>query len=392
LFLLITLTFWLRHQGKMNNPWNVARLAGLILATWFSHILLFGALLMLIGLHIWVTHLVQMYHKKSNPAASIRHLAGSLRPFLIASALPLLLFLFFFLSRPENKNVVFLPLEELASNFLKMRPLIVFNEFTEGAVAWKIMAILAALLLIGVAFRLNPFFKKGSTGENTVNLRKLNINGLWLLLSVVAMGALYLLLPDIMGTASFTSARLLFLTFMLLILWISTLPIPRWIVLIAAIVVVYLNFSLLDLKKAKVKELELVATACNKASDYITPNSIVLPIFCMENWFIGHFVDYIAIDKPMVMLYNYECETGYFPVKNNISDRPNYFLGNPAHHNRLIRFEHNKDRPFLKIDYVFIVGSCSQENTDNWEKISRILALDFTLAYKTDYCTLFQRR
>lgn len=391
MFLLITLTFWLRHQQEMQKPWNLARLAILILATWFSHILLFGTLLMLIGLHIWVTHLIQMFEKRSHPAASIIHLATALRPFLIACAFPLLLFIFFFLSRPETKNVVFLPLEELINNMVKMKPLIVFNELTEGALAWKIVAILAAILCLGIIFRLNPFFKKNSTDEDTIRLKRLNINGLWLLLSVLTMIALYLLLPDVMGTASYTSARLLFLTFVLLILWMSTLPIPRWIVLIAAIAVVYLNFSMMDLRKEKLKELEQVALACNQAADHIAPNSIVLPIFCQDNWFTGHFVDYIAIDKPMVMLYNYECETGYFPVKNNLQDRPNYFLGNPALHHRLIRFEHEKGRPFQRIDYVLTMGGCNTKNTDNWEKIERILALDFVITYKSDHCTLFMR-
>lgn len=392
LFMLISLTFWLRNYQQMNRPLNLVRLAALILITWFSHILLFGVLLLLIGIHLLVTLLNETLINRSDPKTALHNFFSRVGQLLITSAVPLLLFIYFFLSRPETRDLIFLPLPELTANLLQMKPLIVFNATTEGELVSYLMMTIVGTLVIGLVLLLKSLFGK----KNSLPLPDAHgsnkTNAAWLLISMLSLTALYFTLPDAMGNASFTTCRLIFLAFLLAILWIATFPIPQWIVMIAAIIVLYINFSLLNLKKTKVEELEQIAIACNKAADYVTPNSIVLPIFCMDNWFVGHFVDYIAIDKPMVMLYNYECETGYFPVKNNISERPNYFLGNPAIHQRLIRFERNPERPFKKVDYVFIVGGCNSGNTDNWEKIERILALDFTVAYKSDYCTLFMKR
>jgi hypothetical protein len=392
LFLLISLTFWLRNYQQMNHPRNLARLAALILITWFSHILLFGVLLLVIGIHLLATLVHQTLTHRSYAKTALHTFFSGIGHLLLASAVPLLLFIYFFLSRPETRDVIFLPPAELTRNLLQMKPLIVFNAITEGALVSHLMLTVVGLFTVGAVLLLKSFFsRKKTTGLPDAHGSN-KTNAAWLLTSMLSLTALYFILPDAMGNASFTTCRLIFLAFLMAILWLSTFPIPKWIVLIAAIIVLYINFSLLNLKRTKLEELEKIAIACNKAADYVTPNSIVLPMFCMDNWFVGHFVDYIAIDKPMVMLYNYECETGYFPVKNNISKRPNYFLGNPAIHHRLIRFERNQERPFKKIDYVFIVGGCSSGNTDNWEKIERILALDFMVAYKSDYCTLFIKR
>ena len=130
--------------------------------------------------------------------------------------------------------------------------------------------------------------------------------------------------------------------------------------------------------------------SCNKAADYVAPNSLVLPIYCMDNWFSGHFVDYLAVDKPIVMVYNYECLMGYFPVIWNEKEKPNYYMGDPANPSVFIDFELTKGRKSLPLDYVFIVGQLDPEKDWFFSKLHRVLTEKFTRVYATEGCSLYR--
>ncbi len=393
IFLLITLTFWVRRVGVMEKPWNLLRLAGLITLTYFSHILAFGALLVIIACYILSSAFYDLAYNKKGLRKSVDGLIRQSIQVVIASALPLLLFFYFFLSRPGSGGIIHLPFQTLLNNLLNMQPLIVFDGIREGKLTYLLFRLIVVFALIALIFRTYKFVrniikpKEISESNHTPGF----YSG-WIFLSIVFLMGLYFTLPDAMGSASYTTYRLGFIAFLLLILWIAASRLYIYTGLVAAVLAIYLNFSLLSMKESKVLELEQIAISCNKASDFVAPNSVLLPIYCMDNWFIGHFVDYIAIDKPMVMLYNYECETGFFPVRTNQEDKPNYYLGNPGVHRRLIKFEHTKGKPFRKINYVFLVGGCNPVNTDNWEKIDHILSTEFVVAYKTVYCTLYQKK
>ncbi len=393
LLFFITLTFWLRHFDRMNLPWNQIRLGGLILITWFSHILVFGALMVVIATYIITFAVHNAFIEKTGFKGAASSLFSNVKRLLLSAFLPLLLFFYFFLSRPSTTDVIFIPFKTLVNNLINIQSLIVFNGETEGSFTRILLLLILVLAVIAFgSWIVKLFLKSRKTAAPVDGKTAPGLLSAWLILSIILLACLYFTLPDAVGEASYTTYRLGFIIMLLAILAIASSPIHLLTGLVAGIAVLYINFSLIHLKQTKVKELEVMAIACNKASDFVKPNSVVLPIYCMDNWFTGHFVDYIAIDKPMVMLYNYECETGFFPVKNNLADKPNYYLGNPGLHKRLIRFEWARGRSFRKIDYVFLVGGCNTGNTDNWEKIEHILGLDFTVAYKTDYCTLYRKK
>lgn len=392
LFLFITLTFYLRHAGQLNRPWNLFRLGVLILMTWFSHVLVFGVLLILISAYIVTLFINDLLVKKTSLKKAISAISEKIVQLVFASAIPLLMFFYFFLSRKQTSEISYLPFNTLTDNLLLLKPLIVFNGIEEGFLTHRFVQLIALLFIIAGITWIIRLAKKNTTAPATDQTASQGIYAAWLLLSIIALLGLYFTLPDALGNASYTTYRLGFVVFILAIAWIAVSHVHLTTGLVAAILVMYINFTLISMKEPKVKELEQIAIACNKAADFVEPNSVVLPIYCMDNWFIGHFVDYIAIDKPMVMLYNYECETGFFPVLNNLRDKPNYYLGNPGLHKYLIRFEKVKGRTFRKIDYVFIVGGCSPENTDNWGKIDLILNSEFRVAYKSDFCTLYGKR
>jgi hypothetical protein len=111
----------------------------------------------------------------------------------------------------------------------------------------------------------------------------------------------------------------------------------------------------------------------------------------MDNWFTGHFVDYLAVDNPVVMVYNYECESGYFPVVWNMEKKPNYYLGNPADPARYINFEIIKGRQSIPLDYVFILGRIDPEKDWFFSTLHGILTEQFKCVYEAENCRLYRR-
>ena len=167
---------------------------------------------------------------------------------------------------------------------------------------------------------------------------------------------------------------------------------PQWIGIAASIGAMYVHVHLLGYYTPIVRDLGKMATACHKAADKIQPNSLVLPIYVNDNWFTGHFVDYISVDKPVLMVYNYECQTGYFPTLWNRESKPNFYLGSPSNPEACINFEENKGRPSLPLDYVFVVGNYDPAKDAFFSTLHRILQTDFIPVYTTQYCTLYHKK
>ena len=59
-------------------------------------------------------------------------------------------------------------------------------------------------------------------------------------------------------------------------------------------------------------------------------NSIVLPVPSDNYWLLVHISNYIAVDKAMVVLENYECTLADFPLKWKDENMPLVQMGNSS--------------------------------------------------------------
>jgi hypothetical protein len=92
------------------------------------------------------------------------------------------------------------------------------------------------------------------------------------------------------------------------------------------------------------------------------------------------------------MVYNYECQVGYFPVIWNEKQKPNYYLGRPGDPERYINFELSKGRPSLKLDYVFVLGQYNPKQDPFFAKLDLILTEYFVREYETPNCSLYRNK
>jgi hypothetical protein len=394
LLFLVALNYWLRHESA---PWKIKQTITLLLLvaiTYFSHIVVFGILLIAIATHIATGAITSFLCSENDKKVVFRQFLRKTMIITLAAIIPIVLFVYFFYSRPGTREITYISHDELVNYLITVRPLISFNPIIEGKTTTLLFYLMAFFVVTGaLAFivrLIKKFYKKVDPVEEARPQLLPGSSFWWLLSLMTVLLLLYFKLPDAYGTASYTNLRIGFVFFLIAILWISTFRIPWYFGLLAAMIGLYVNTMLIRYYTPSIKDLCKLAVACNKAADFVAPNSLVLPIYCMDNWFTGHFVDYIAVDKPIVMVYNYECESGYFPVKWNEKTKPNYYLGNPSTPEKYINFELIKGNPFLRLDYVFIVGQYDPQKDWFFSTLHKILTEDFTLAYKAENCSLYR--
>ncbi|MEI6455111.1 MAG: hypothetical protein WCO93_02385 [bacterium] len=382
IFLILTLDQWLKYENQRLTVKSFMLLTFLIILTYFSHILVFGVLLLILGIRILARAAGESHIRSAGWGQLFREAGHKFLTLLEASLLPLSLFFYFFISRPATHQTSYLPTRELLSGLGDIRSLIAFDHGRESRFTILLLLLLFALLLFSF-FRF--LFRKSTTSASSKS-------NLWLPLVIVALVALYFILPNTYGTASFTSLRLSYLAFLFLILWIPTLPLPRWSGIPAVIIALYVNFSLLMLYQPVIRDYSKIAISCNKASEFIQPNSLILPLNCSENWFTSHFLDYVAIDKPILLVYNYESETGYFPVTWNDKRRPGFFIGNENKPSNFQLFRVRSDCFAYRVNYILILGTFTMKDDIFYAKLPKILAEEFTIAYRSEFCTLYKRK
>lgn len=216
-----------------------------------------------------------------------------------------------------------------------------------------------------------------------------NKNDIWFLYTFL-LTFLYFKLPNSDGYAGFYSVRIGLLIFIFLIVWISSQNIPKWISWPSIILVLIFNFKLNTYYQSVAKDLNTIAYNCSQAAKHINPNSVILPINYSNHWLAGHFSNYLGVNKPMVILENYELSTGYFPLIWNFEDLPSMFIGKNGSTNlNCITWVSNKQNQQKMIDYIFISGDFP-ENDNCAIEIQKELKKESKLIYKNEHCKLFK--
>lgn len=246
------------------------------------------------------------------------------------SFIPLLLLFYYFYFRPASGNNIFLEPQGLIDWLKNMRPIIVYNTTVEEAYTKKIFYAIVILLIIAFYNRINAvgvqFNSLSRIKLHSIIKDNLYSSDAWFIATAIIL-FLYFVLPDSNGSAGFISVRLGLLFFIVLIIWLAIQKYPKWLMILSVVAILYCNFKLVKHYASNLKALNKIAVNCNETSLHIAPNSVVLPLNYSNNWLVGHFSNYLGVDKPMTILEHYECGTGYFPLKWNESNIPNTILG-----------------------------------------------------------------
>lgn len=390
ILLLLTLVFWIKKENSIFNPKNILQLFALVTLTYFSHIFVFAILLFLIGLHILISSLLQIdNHSRKDILKSFYKKAGSL---FISSFLSLILFAFYFLSRTYPKNNEFLPKSELIENLKNISSIIALNFEYEVTYTKKIYYIIVFLLIIAVYNKINSIISGSTLSlKNSLTLVRKGVGqtDYWLIAAFFFL-FLYFQLPNSNGAAGFVSLRLNFLFFLFLIIWISTQHFAKWVGFAVAIISIYYTINLTQYYTKATKDLKQIAKECNDISSHIPANSIVLPLNYSNNWLTAHLSNYLGVDKPLIILENYECGNDYFPLRWNFESMPTPVLGKTEIGSlQCTEWNHYTRERQIKIDYVLLLND-SEENQDSCTlEIKQILNETYQLTYQSKNFKLY---
>ena len=382
IFLFLTIYYWLETREK-NNASKYIVLFILFTAIYFSNLVSYFFLLLCLGSLIIYFSAIDFIRNRNLLSTFKYFIRKSF--FLFLAALPSLILLLLFYKatvffQTESHN----PISTLVKHINDVRAIIVYDYSGEEIFTEQFFHIMLVIVSVSLFIR----FKNKSLKDI---LSSLNTSDVFLFPIVVSLLFLFLI-PNASG-AGMMSDRFGLMFYMLTIVWVISQPIPKKLIYLIVLVVVVLHFGLLFKHlNGAIKRLNKDAIEIYQTSNYIQPNSIVLPVNLSENWVELHFSNYLGIDKPIVILENYEASVGWFPVLWNMEKIPSLVLGDKSSVNGIYWVSNKDSKEIKKIDYVLIFGNIERIDDPNWAELKETLARCYILTHTSDSKKVFLYR
>lgn len=378
-FLFLTLGFYLKNMDSFNFKKYIL-LFLLLSLTYFSNVLIFGFLGLILGLFVLQSTYLQ-YKNTNDHISALKHGSNRLLLLFLAS-LPALVFLFIFF-----KKVTFFPSEQALSTkellkwIFDARPFIIYDYGADEIITEHYFHILLILIII-------PFIRVG-TKISDITFRKADI----LLIPTLISLFLYFTVPN-GASAGMMSDRYCLISYLFALAWICSRTTKNNLNRFLVLVMVSLHLTLVYQHQNRViKNLDKNAISIYNSSKYLKDNSIVLPINFSDNWLEPHFSNYLGADKPLVILENYEASIGWFPLKWNTEGFPMILLGDKTSINRIYWKSNPESSKPRQIDNILIYGNTTTIDNVEWMVLKDLLSTDFRLIHKSDdgFVMLYER-
>jgi len=395
-FLLITLNYWIKHEDQMFSFKGILTLTLFMVLLYFSHIFVFELGLLLIGLNILVKGAYGLYNGSFSLKEMLTIFFKKCGILILSSIIPLILSCRYVLSRPFEADS-YVGNAQLIAWLKNLRPYVTLDIVEKPAeeintkILFYLIVSLFFIVIYGRLIKIKFFEKYPFRSFFSDRVKKpVSSNDFWLLAAGVML-LLYFILPDSFGSGSYISTRLELLFYILFIIWLSIQYLPKWVMLLLVMVILFCSFRLDSCYIVTAKKLDLVATSCNNASAYIEPNSIVLPLNYSDDWYYVHLSNYLGIDKPIVLLENYECGKDYFPLRWKTRLIPLSISENiKPWQSCCTNWKNILSDSTTKIDYIFVLGNMDATTDSCNNAIKQIIRKSYTQIYTTEYCRLYR--
>lgn len=347
--MLWAIYYYLKHFNTLAASYNPLRfgiMLLLIIGVYFTNglaFLLLGLLIALLELQVLLPYLKANAYKQSKATIN-RHIIQLLLLWLPGIAC----FVIFILStRLTSGGSAASParLSELVKDIVTIRPLTVYmhEETTYTSILFYVILFLFGTSVIRQ-------IRQNKSEKTPYSFAAAVIAILTLLL--------YFTVPNNASVGMMT-VRFCYYFFLFLVLWLALRKNYSAVIWVALPVIYFLHcFLLFTMHAPVIKDLDRVASEIVESSEYISPNSVVLPVNCSSNWLMLHFTDYDGLKKTVINTDDYESNVGWFPLIWNKA-MPNFSLhGKTAIPNALITFN-TQQKATREIDYIFVFGDIS---------------------------------
>jgi len=370
-----TLGIWIKAQQKQRKL-SVFVLAILFFLIYFSHLFIFLFLI----LSIFFIEAISYFQKAQySPKFTV---IQRIKPLLLSAIIPFAFMAIYATVETKEKIYSFVDSPTLMLWIVEIRPLVIFNHELESKFIYPFILCLLLLTILKII----SFLGK----NNQPNLRENKTSIFWGLISSLIL-ILYFVLPDSNRLVGFFSIRLLLLFYLLIIIWLLSQPIRIGFQIAIFLVVFgitqYRNRYLNDVFVELNKEICFL----KEMSKHILPNTVVLTLNYTENWLTPHYTNYLGIDKPMIILDNYEIETPFFPLIWNENTIPNFRLDTlQSRINPCIKWMSNTTNSTSVIDYVYLHGHESSITSSCEKDVWQHVLKGYTPIYENSNGKLYQ--
>ena len=288
-----TLGLWIKNRDQLSTG-KIFLLASLSTIVYLSHIFNF----MLLGIIIFVNEIqYALYFRKIRQAFK-----QFLFPTLIV--LPgLILSVLFVVSNSSFKHSppTYLSSDRLLQTIIDLSPVITLNYDSEVGFAHIILYTLCVLLLMVII----DFFRKRK--------QALHFRPYWLVSSLIVL-LLFFVFPDWIASGGFISIRWALFFFLMLIVLIAAKGLPPNQLFLPVAVLLTTHVFFVSYHNERTKILSDDAATLVRAEEFMEDNTVLLPLNYSNNWIQINHACYMATQKNIVSLDNYEPTKPHFPL------------------------------------------------------------------------------
>lgn len=294
--------------------------------------------------------------------------------YLLVLALPGCILFSIYKTQTGLGDATFLTKKELLYWLINIRPLVVFGFHLEPIwTRWLLPCLLAGLFM---------FF---------LNFKRVSLASKLFMFTASIFCVLFFLLPDSDGQGGYISLRLITIFFILLFSSLTLIDLPKILNISIAVIISFVAIMIPLQHYSLQQRLSDLVADIYKTSYFIAPYSTVVQVNRSDFWMENHYASYVAADKPILLLDNYEADAGYFPIKwneNKIS--ANYY---EVPNLELLNWKRGWLRDSnATIDYFLIFGKGNAIPDDKYIRIiSSLKESNYKLAYSNENVILYEK-
>lgn len=388
---------------KKINQFNIRSLlilSSLFLVTYFSHILIY--LLLLVLVFILPFNSIHIRQVKNKFELSNWNIIFTKIKIIGVSVIPSLILAINYLVHVDSlEKAGRMNLDILLKWIVDIRTLLTLCYCKDW---YMVTHILMGLFLILVIFTSISTIKRTCSITDhklTLQILKPNFKIIWLLFFLL-FALLFLIVPN----ANLLSDRLILLTFIFFIMWISVQKYPKWIHRLSLVVILIIHSTFVIWHTKAMKSTSNEVEMMTQITPFIPEGSLLLPFNYAKdyNWLHSHSTGYLGSEKSINVIENYEAQLKWFPVKWNLNgpyelDRINVW--GVQNKNIIKDFFINSQHPTCfslplkngeaqEIEYVTIIGHPQDKNEANFKEIQSIIQKNYSMIFQNDFCKLYQ--
>jgi hypothetical protein len=368
--LFITLNYWI-HNKKHKPILKILVMFILVTISYFSHIYLFITLLVAVGFYTIYQLISQII---LNEKKYQKYLIDLL--LLLAISLPALILLYKFLIVKEVPSLNNrLPVAELVKYIVDVKPIIIHNYLAEVKFT-RILFILVLVLFTYSAFKFFIELKHFQLKQSLLSIKT------YLFLITLIFLFLFIFYSNPDSDGGYIPVRICTILYLFIFCWLSTLNYPGFIKIISFITILIINFSVLMIEHKSLAEEDRLGKKFIEASLFVKENSTILPVRHWDKMLDLHYAHLLGLNKPVVILENYEATTCHFPVVWNPAGVPEINFGDTIITDICLytKFPENPVSETL-VDYAIVWGD--EDMNDCKRELMNIINDNYDLVYNS---------